>query len=66
MPSGGRGDELMGKIPWGGIAFIAALSSFAGLLSGTPLWLFAAYLAVWTGLCFVIGWIGGEFRKPDK
>lgn len=56
----------MGKIPWGGIAFVAVLSSFAGLLSGTPLWLFAAYLAVWTGLCFVIGWIGGEFRKPKE
>ncbi len=51
------------KIPFGGIAFVAGLSALVGLFSGKPWWLFAAFLAVWTGLCAVIGWIGGEWRK---
>lgn len=53
----------MSKIPWGGIAFMAALSGLLGLLFGAPLWLFAAYMAAWTALCAVIAWIGGEWRE---
>lgn len=48
--------------PLGFWGFVGGLTLLFGFIFSVPWWLGAVCLAGWSGLCAIVGWVGGEWR----